>query len=100
MTKCSIRTIAGNRLEIEVNGNGFNLSRIKNSKNMDILTKICREFFGKKVEIVFEEKKTAEGETAPKKTESNQLINEALNNPLVTDAVEIFQGRVLDAKIL
>jgi hypothetical protein len=67
---------------------------------MEILTKICREFFGKKIEIVLEEKKTAEGETAPKKTESNQLINDALNNPLVTDAVEIFQGRVLDAKIL
>ena len=100
MTKCSIRAIAGNRLEIEVDGNGFNLSRIKNSKNIEILKKVCREFFGKKIEIVLEEKKTAEGETAPKKTESNQLINEALNNPLVTDAVEIFQGRVLDAKIL
>ena len=100
MTKCSIRTIAGNRLEIEVNGNGFNLSRIKNSKNMEILKKVCRELFGKKMEIVLEEKKTAEGETATKKTESSQLINDALNNPLVTDAVEIFQGRVLDAKIL
>ncbi|RPH47814.1 MAG: DNA polymerase III subunit gamma/tau [Desulfobacteraceae bacterium] len=100
MTKCSIRTIAGNRLEIEVDGNGFNLSRIKNSKNIEILKNVCREFFGKKIEIVFEEKKTAEGKKAPKKNESNQLINDALNNPLVTDAVELFQGRVLDAKIL
>jgi DNA polymerase-3 subunit gamma/tau len=100
MTKCSIRTIAENRLEIEVDGNGFNLSRIKNSKNIEILKNVCREFFGKKIEIVLEEKKTAEGKKAPKKTESNQLINDALNNPLVTDAVELFQGRVLDAKIL
>lgn len=100
MTKCSIRTIVGNRLEIEVDGNGFNLSRIKNSKNMEILKKVCREFFGKDIEIVLEEKKKTDDGFHPKKTESNQLINEALNNPLVTDAVEIFHGMVHDAKIL
>lgn len=100
MTKCSIRTIAGNRLEIEVDGNGFNLSRIKNSKNIEILKKVCRDFFGKEIQIVLEEKKTTEGEKPQKKTESNHLINEALNSPLVADAVEIFRGRVLDAKIL
>jgi len=100
MTKCSIRTIHGNRLEIEVDGNGFNLSRIKNSKNMMILKKICREFFGKDIEIVLEEKKKTEAGPPKKKSESKQLINDALNNPLVTDAVEIFHGRVQDAKIL
>lgn len=100
MAKCSIRIIAGNRLEIEVNGNGFNLSRIKSSKNMEILNKVCREFFGKDIEIVLEEKRKDEGGKSPKKIESNNLINEALNSPLVADAVEIFHGRVLDAKIL
>ncbi len=100
MTKCSIRAIDGNRLEIDVDGNGFNLSRIKNSKNMEILKRVCREFFGKDVEIILEEKKKTEDGLPSKKTESNQLINEALNNPLVTDAVEIFHGRVQDAKIL
>ncbi len=100
MTKCAIRSIAGNRLEIEVDGNGFNLSRIKNSKNMVILNKVCREFFGKEIEVVLDEKKKDESEALKPKTVSNQLINEALNSPLVADAVEIFHGRVTDAKII
>ncbi len=57
MAKCSIRKITGNRLEIEVGGNGFNVNMIKRRKNLDILDKVCRDFFGKSMEIALEEKK-------------------------------------------
>ena len=68
MTKCSIRTIAGNRLEIEVNGgNGFNVNMIKNRKNLEILNKVCRDLFGKSMEIALDEKKTSERKTSLKK---------------------------------
>ena len=100
MTKCSIRKINENRLEIEVDGNGFNLNMIRRRKNLDILNKVCRDFFGKSMEIFLEEKKTSELKTVQEKTGTNNLISDALNHPLVTDAVEIFKGKVLDAKIL
>ncbi len=100
MAKCSIRKITGNRLEIEVGGNGFNVNMIKRRKNLDILDKVCRDFFGKSMEIALEEKKTSELKIAQEKTGTNNLISDALNHPLVTDAVEIFKGNVLDAKIL
>lgn len=103
MVKCSIRIITENRIEIEIAGNGFNLNMVRRRKNLDILEKICRDFFGKSMEIALialEEKKNSELNNAQEKTGADNSISDALNNPLVTDAVEIFKGKVLDAKIL
>ncbi|MFH1975931.1 MAG: DNA polymerase III subunit gamma/tau [Pseudomonadota bacterium] len=100
MAKCSIRKITENRIEIEVAGNGFNLNMVRRRKNLDILGKVCRDFFGKSMKIALEEKKTSELNNAQEKTGTDNLISDALNNSLVTDAVEIFKGKVLDAKIL
>lgn len=103
MVKCSIRKIAENSIEIEVGGNGFNLNMIRRKKNLDILDKVCRDFFGKNMGIALieqEETKTSELKSFQEETGANNLKSDALNNPLVTDAVEIFKGKVLDAKIL
>jgi DNA polymerase-3 subunit gamma/tau len=100
MAKCSIRKITENRLEIEVGGNSFNLNMVKRKKNLDILDKVCRDFFGMSMEIALEGEKTSELKTAQEKTGTNILISDALNHPLVTDAVDVFKGKVLDAKIL
>lgn len=103
MAKCSIRKITDNRIEIEVAGNGFNLNMVRRRKNLDILEKIFRDFFGKSMEIALielEEKKNSELNNSQEKTGTDNSISDALNNPLVTDAVEIFKGKVLDAKIL
>lgn len=100
MAKCSIRKITENGIEIEVGGNGFNLSMIRRRKNLDILEKVFRDFFGKNMRIALEEKKFSELNNTQEKTGTDNSISAALNNPLVTDAVEIFKGKVLDAKIL
>ena len=42
------------QLEIEVNGNGFTLTMIQKSKNLDIIRNVCRETFGHAVEIVLD----------------------------------------------
>ena len=34
-----------------------------------------------------------------KKNESNLLKQKALDNPLVADAIEIFEGKLIDVKI-
>ena len=38
--------------------------------------------------------------TAEKKKNDNQLKQNALNHPLVADAIEIFEGKLLEVKIL
>ena len=52
------------------------------------------------MEVALEEKKFSELNNAQEKTGTDNSISDALNNPLVTDALEIFKGKVLDAKIL
>lgn len=103
MAKCSISKITENGIEIEVGGNGFNLNMIRRKKNLDILEKVFRDFFGMNMKIALielEEKKISELNNTQEKTGTDNLTSAALNNPLVTDAVEIFKGKVLDAKIL
>jgi len=87
-------------IEIEVNGNGFNINIVRRSESVDIIKKVCNDFFGKKMELVIKTKTVAEDKSRQKKTSSDRSKQEALSHPLVTDAVEIFNGRVVDVKIL
>ncbi|MBU1055116.1 MAG: DNA polymerase III subunit gamma/tau [Proteobacteria bacterium] len=99
MLKCSIKNIADNSITIEVEGNGFNFSRITSGKNLDNLKKICNDYFGKNIEIVFEKKISADVNVY-KKNKSAQLKDDALNNPIVGEALNIFNGSLHDVKIL
>jgi DNA polymerase-3 subunit gamma/tau len=87
-------------IEIEVNGNGFNINIVRRSESVDIIKKVCNEFFGKKMELVIKTKTIEDDDSRQKKTRSGRSKQEALNHPLVADAVEIFNGRVVDVKIL
>ena len=99
LQKCRPRRVADGRLEIEVGGNGFTHSMIKKSKNLDIIRNVCRETFGRAVEIVLDT--VAEtSDSAVKKKEENQLRNEAMSHPLVAEAVKIFNGEVLGVTII
>lgn len=99
MLKCSIKDITDNGITIEVEGNGFNFSRITSGKNLDNLKKICNDYFEKNIEIVFEKKMSA-NVNVHKKNKSAQLKDEALNNPIVGEALNIFNGSLHDVKIL
>ena len=95
-----IKTLADNRIEIEVNGSHFNVNMILRDKNKAIIKKICGDFFGKEMDIVIVPKKIKDPEHQEKKSQAGRLKQEALSHPLVTDALEIFNGNVVDVKIL
>jgi len=95
-----IKRLADNRLEIEVNGNDFNIKMVRKEKNKGIIKKICSDFFGKEIDLIIHTKKIEE-ENHPQQTGGTvHLKQEALSHPLVTDALEIFNGKVVDVKIL
>ncbi|MGD9275401.1 MAG: hypothetical protein PVI65_13595, partial [Desulfobacterales bacterium] len=78
---------------------GFTLSMVQKSKNLDIIRNVCREIFGRAVEIVLDA--VAEpSDSAVKKKEETQLRNEAMSHPLVAEAVKIFDGEVLGVTII
>ncbi len=95
-----IKKLADNRIEIEVNGSHFNVNMILRDKNKAIIKKICGDFFGKEMDVVIVPKKIKDLEHQEKKSQAGRLKQEALSHPLVTDALEIFNGNVVDVKIL
>ena len=99
LAKCTLKTLTDQSLEIEVNGNVFNAQMVRRSKNMTILKNICKDFFSKNMKIIITEKIDSNN-TRDKKDRDNHLKNEALSHPLITDAIEIFNGKAVDVKII
>jgi DNA polymerase-3 subunit gamma/tau len=95
-----MKRLGDQRLEIEVNGNDFNINMVKKDKNMAIIKKVCCDLFGQEMEVIIKVEKIQNNENQQKKSRDSRLKQEALSHPLITDAVEIFNGKVVDVKIL
>ena len=95
-----IKRLIDNRLEIEVNGNDFNITMVRKEKNKSMIKKICCDFFGKEIDVIIRTKKVIDDKHQQKNNGTVRLKHEALSHPLVTDALEIFNGKVVDVKIL
>jgi DNA polymerase-3 subunit gamma/tau len=100
LKKCTLTKLTGESLEIEANGNDFNLRMIQRRKNMRIFESICRDFFGKEMHLSIKAKPSKPDERPRKKDKTNDLKQKAIQHPLVADAVEIFNGKVVDIRIL
>jgi DNA polymerase-3 subunit gamma/tau len=99
LLKCRLKNCAGQSLEIEVPDNGFTINMIQREKNMMILQQVCREVFDRKQHIRLSASKSMGGHNHQKKKD-NQLKQKALSHPLVADAIEIFDGKLIDVKLL
>ncbi len=99
LANCTLKSLTDQSLEIEVNGNAFNAQMVRRSKNMTILKNICKDFFSKNMKIIITEKIDSNN-TKNKKKRDNHLKKEALSHPLITDAIEIFNGKAVDVKII
>jgi DNA polymerase-3 subunit gamma/tau len=98
LAKCHLKNLTEQSIEIEVNGNVFNTQMVRRSKNMTILKNICKDFFSKTMKIIITEKFDS-NHKRDKKDRDNHLKNEALSHPLITDAINIFNGKAVDVKI-
>jgi DNA polymerase-3 subunit gamma/tau len=94
-----LKKSAGHFLEIEVTGTEFTLNMIQREKNLTVLKQISENVFGSRQDIRFSGGNPV-GEHGRKKKNDNQLKQNALNHPLVADAIEIFEGKLLEVKIL
>ena len=95
----ALKTINEDHVEIEVNGNEFNLKLVKREKNLSIIQSVCEEYFAKPVNVVILEKKK-ENDIRQKKDDEKKLKEEALNHPMISEAIEIFKGRIIDIKLI
>jgi DNA polymerase-3 subunit gamma/tau len=100
LAKCRLKKIEGQRLEIEVPGNGFTLKMIQREKNMAVLQQVCADVLGSRKDIRLSAGTTPDDNYQKKKSHDNELKKKALSHPLVADAVEIFDGKLIDVKLL
>jgi DNA polymerase-3 subunit gamma/tau len=98
LLKCKLKNSKEDTLEIESPDNGFTQNIIKREKNMAILQQVCTQVFGEKHQIRLTAGKS--GGDHSKKKKDNQLKQKALDHPLVADAIEIFDGKLVDVKVL
>jgi DNA polymerase-3 subunit gamma/tau len=100
LAKCKLKKIEDNRLEIEVPGNGITLKMIQREKNMAALRQVCADVLGSQKDIQLTPGTGPDESYQKKKSHDNELKKKALSHPLVADAVEIFDGKLVDVKLL
>jgi len=100
LSRCQVKSVSGERIELEAKGNGFTVNMLRRNKNIAILRKVYHELFGEEIEFLIAAD-TRENETKTNNgNHESRLKNDALRHPRVADAIEIFDGKVLDVKLL
>ena len=102
LEKATLTRAGDDFIEITVMENSFYAARLRDKKSVELLQDVCEQLFKRKMKIKVAElskKKRAE-RSRPESDKDRRLKRDALAHPLVTDAVEIFRGRVVDVKIL
>ncbi|MGB9499271.1 MAG: DNA polymerase III subunit gamma/tau [Dissulfuribacterales bacterium] len=100
LAKSKLTNITDTHLEINFKANQFNINYANRKNNRAILTAACCDYFEKKLKVSLKsELLNANGPKANKK-EKKELETEALNHPLVEEAIKLFSGKVVDIKIL
>ena len=100
LIKSSIKKLTDNAAEIEVTGSKHQLGRVTREKNIAIIQKEWQDLFNKKINIIISGKEITEKPKNLKTDQDNLLKQKALKNPLVLDAMEIFNGNIVDVKLV
>ena len=100
LTKCRLKQVSADAIEIEVLDNGFTLNMLQREKNKAILKKICAVHLGAEKKVVLNTAAESGAESPKKKSQNEQRLKQkALSHPLVADAIEIFNGKLIDIKL-
>ncbi len=97
LNSCTPLSLTDGCLELDAKGNDFTLKNIK--KQLGLLESVCSRVIGSKMRIKLVENILDSRAAQKKKKETNRLKQDALSHPLVMEALEVFDGRVIDVKI-
>jgi DNA polymerase-3 subunit gamma/tau len=95
--------VAGNAgvVTIELGGSDFQCSLVTRSENRDLLATICSEIYGQPLQVEFSRRKTQDDPAPVVPAQQGARLRDAtLNHPLVEEALRLFDGRLVDIKVL
>ena len=94
-------------LEIGYPGKSFYLERMQEADNLSFLHNLAKEFFKRTLKVKISslnlnsiDRGRGEEGKGPKKNSRQDKQEEALNHPLVREAINVFGGRVVEIKLL
>lgn len=97
LAKCKLKSGDNGKLDLEVNGNEFTLKNI--SKHKRTIDDQCGKYMGHPVDLNivanFQDRATKQEQ----KKKVGHLKQQAISHPLVMEALELFDGRIIDIKV-
>ena len=72
---------------------------IKRPKNREVLKQVFNEFFGSDVDLIIRAKVIEDDNPREKKKQENSLKQKALGHPLIGEALEIFNGKIVEVNV-
>jgi DNA polymerase-3 subunit gamma/tau len=100
LKKCCLRSADSSRVEIVAPANQFASSMLRREKNRALLQKVCSEAFGGRPEVIVTAGTECGSSLDERRDRNHTRVRETLNHPLVADAIEIFNGKLVDVQIL
>jgi DNA polymerase III subunit gamma/tau len=97
LSKCRASFSNEGHLELEVTGNEFTFKNVQ--KNADYLERACSSVAGRPIRLILKSNCEDDRDKRKEKMKNDQLKQKALSDPLVMQALELFQGKIVDVKI-
>ncbi len=98
LSRSVITQLTDDKIFLSIRENQFNLNRINTKKT--VLTEICSDFFQKEMVLVLDMKVDTDYDQKEKNSRENQKQDKAIRHPLISNAIEIFNGNIIDVKVL
>jgi DNA polymerase-3 subunit gamma/tau len=99
LKRCCLKSGAAERVEIVASGNSFVGATLRRDKHAAILRKACAEVFGGTPEVVLASGEECSPSTNERRDRNQVRLKQTLNHPVVADAIEIFNGKLVDVTI-
>ena len=93
-----MKQITDSKVVLKVHDNNFNINLIHRKR--DAITDVLATLFGETINLVIETQVNKDNDLNEKIDKTNRLKKKALQHPLVSEVINIFNGKVVDVKLL
>ena len=100
LERVSVREPQPDCLELDFNGHEFDYEMVKDKESFGLLRRLAREVFGERVKVSLKVGSEEIRREQRLKTDRQRLQQQkALKHPLVTEALEIFGGEIVEVRV-
>jgi DNA polymerase-3 subunit gamma/tau len=100
LERVNVREAKPGVIELDFNGHEFDYEMVKDRESFGLLNRVAREIFGDEIKILLKAGSEEIRREQRGKTDKERLRQQkALKHPLVTEALEIFGGEIVEVKV-